>query len=40
MVRFIIDHQIETLDGLKNFNEEGYAFDSNLSSANELVFTR
>ena len=40
MVRFIIDHQIETLDGLKNFNEEGYAFHSNLSSANELVFTR
>ncbi|MDO9594046.1 MAG: peroxide stress protein YaaA [Lutibacter sp.] len=40
MVRFIIDHQIETLDGLKNFNKEGYAFDANLSSANELVFTR
>jgi cytoplasmic iron level regulating protein YaaA (DUF328/UPF0246 family) len=40
MVRFIIDHNIETLDGLKNFNEEGYAFDLNLSSANELVFTR
>lgn len=40
MVRFIIDHNIETLDGLKNFNEEGYAFDLNLSSENELVFTR
>jgi len=40
MVRYIIDHHIETLDGLKNFNYEGYAFDANLSSANELVFTR
>ena len=40
MVRFILDHNIETLDGLKNFNKEGYAFDANLSSANELVFTR
>jgi len=40
MVRFIIDHNIETIEGLKNFNYEGYAFDANLSSANELVFTR
>lgn len=40
MVRFIIDHNIETIEDLKNFNEEGYAFDSNLSSENELVFTR
>jgi cytoplasmic iron level regulating protein YaaA (DUF328/UPF0246 family) len=40
MVRFIIDHNVETLDDLKNFNYEGYAFDANLSSENELVFTR
>ncbi len=40
MVRFIIDQNVETLDDLKNFNYEGYAFDSNLSSENELVFTR
>ncbi|HEY9168319.1 MAG TPA: peroxide stress protein YaaA [Lutibacter sp.] len=40
MVRFIIDHQVETKEGLKNFNYDGYAFDANLSSANELVFTR
>lgn len=40
MVRFIIDHNIETIEDLKNFNEEGYAFDENLSTANELVFTR
>jgi len=40
MVRFIIDHHIETIEDLKFFNEEGYAFDSNLSKENELVFTR
>ena len=40
MVRFIINHQIETKEDLKNFNDEGYAFDANLSSENELVFTR
>lgn len=40
MVRFIIDHGIETLEGLKKFNYEGYALDANLSSTNELVFTR
>ncbi|MDF1518097.1 MAG: peroxide stress protein YaaA [Lutibacter sp.] len=40
MVRFIIDHKIETIEDLKNFNEEGYGFDANLSTANELVFTR
>jgi len=40
MVRYIIDNNIETVEGLKGFNYEGYAFDSNLSSENELVFTR
>lgn len=40
MVRFIIDQNIETIEELKSFNYEGYAFDANLSSANELVFTR
>ena len=40
MVRFIIDHHVETIGDLKSFNSEGYAFDANLSSANELVFTR
>ncbi|NOR27058.1 MAG: peroxide stress protein YaaA [Lutibacter sp.] len=40
MVRFIIDNAIETIEGLKKFNCEGYAFDSNLSSEKELVFTR
>ena len=40
MVRYIIDHDIETLDGLKGFNYEGYQFDENLSNGNTLVFTR
>ena len=40
MVRYIIDTNAETIDDLKGFNYEGYAFDSNLSNGNKLVFTR
>jgi uncharacterized protein len=40
MVRYIIDNDIDTVDGLKGFNYEGYAFDGNLSTGNTLVFTR
>jgi cytoplasmic iron level regulating protein YaaA (DUF328/UPF0246 family) len=40
MVRYIIDTNAETIDDLKKFNYEGYAFDANLSSGNKLVFTR
>lgn len=40
MVRYIIDNEINTVDGLKGFNIEGYSFDSNLSSDTQLVFTR
>ena len=40
MVRYIIDTNAETIDDLKAFNYEGYAFDANLSSGNKLVFTR
>ncbi len=40
MVRYIIENDIETIDGLKGFNLEGYAFSSSLSSDKELVFTR
>ncbi len=40
MVRYIIDTNTETLDDLKGFNYEGYAFDANLSAGNKLVFTR
>jgi cytoplasmic iron level regulating protein YaaA (DUF328/UPF0246 family) len=40
MVRFIIDTNAETIEDLKAFNYEGYAFDANLSKGNTLVFTR
>ena len=40
MVRFIIDTNAETIDDLKGFNYEGYAFDANLSKGNSFVFTR
>jgi cytoplasmic iron level regulating protein YaaA (DUF328/UPF0246 family) len=40
MVRYIIDTNAETIDDLKGFNYEGYAFDANLSIENKLVFTR
>lgn len=40
MVRYIIDHDVETIDELKGFNYEGYAFDANLSDDKNLVFTR
>lgn len=40
MVRYIIDHNVKTLKGLKGFDYEGYAFDPKLSKGNVLVFTR
>ncbi len=40
MVRYIIDNNIENAEDLKGFNYGDYAFDTNLSSENELVFTR
>ena len=40
MVRYILDTNAETIDDLKGFNYEGYAFDANLSKGNSLVFTR
>jgi len=40
MVRYIIDNDIETIEGLKGFNYDNYKFDSSLSTLSELVFTR
>lgn len=40
MVRYILDTNAETVEDLKGFNYEGYAFDANLSKGNTLVFTR
>ena len=40
MVRYIVQNHIETIEDLKGFNYEGYAFDASLSSNMKLVFTR
>lgn len=40
MVRYIVDHRIDSVDGLKGFHVNGYAYDDNLSTENELIFTR
>ena len=40
MVRYIIDNNITTIEGLKGFNTEGYGFSDSMSVENELVFTR
>ena len=40
MVRYVLDTGAQSIDDLKGFNYEGYAFDANLSSAFKLVFTR
>ncbi|WP_440880544.1 peroxide stress protein YaaA [Tenacibaculum sp. C7A-26P2] len=40
MVRYIIDNNIETLEELKGFNVEGYAFSEPMSTNDELIFTR
>ena len=40
MVRYIVENDINTIDGIKGFNVGAYGFDANLSSENELVFTR
>ncbi len=40
MTRFIIKNKIDKPEKLKLFDSEGYAFDSNLSTEKEWVFTR
>lgn len=40
MVRYILDHDIQDVEGLKGFNYEGYIFDASLSTNQKLVFTR
>lgn len=40
MVRYILDHNVNTLDELKGFNTEGYGFTEAMSTDTELVFTR
>lgn len=40
MVRYIIDHNVQTLEELKGFNTDGYGFSETMSTETELVFTR
>ena len=40
MVRYIIDHNVQTIEELKNFDVENYRFSEGMSSENEIVFTR
>jgi uncharacterized protein len=40
MVRYILDTDASTIEDLKKFNYDGYAFDANLSKGTTLVYTR
>jgi uncharacterized protein len=40
MVRYLADHQIETLEQVQMFDVEGYRFDKNRSDETTLVFQR
>lgn len=38
MVRYIMENEIDHVEGLKEFREDGYVWEPSLSSENELVF--
>ena len=40
MARFIVQHRVENEDDLKAFGEDGYEFEPELSSDEDLVFVR
>ena len=40
MVRFIIENNVKTIEELKGFNIDKYRFSEEMSSGNDLVFTR
>ncbi len=40
MARFMVQNRVETQDDLKGFGEDGYAFESGLSTDDDLVFVR
>lgn len=40
MARFVVESNATGIETLKTFNEEGYAFNENLSNENTLVFVR
>lgn len=40
MVRYILDHDVNDVEGLKKFNLDGYAWSEGDSTGNNLIFTR
>ncbi|UNY98968.1 peroxide stress protein YaaA [Zhouia spongiae] len=40
MTRYIVDHNVNTIDEVKGFNYEGYGFSEEMSTDKELVFIR
>ena len=40
MARYIVQNRVETVEGLKDFDLDGYGFRSDLSGETSLVFTR
>ena len=40
MVRFLAEHQIESLDDVKKFRESGYEFDEETSTETVFNFVR
>ncbi|MCI2230082.1 peroxide stress protein YaaA [Polaribacter sp. MSW13] len=40
MVRYIIENNVKTIEELKGFNVDKYRFSEEMSSGNDLVFTR
>lgn len=40
MARFVIDKRVQTVEGLKAFDREGYVFQPELSGQDKLVFRR
>jgi hypothetical protein len=40
MARYMVDQRAEKPDDLRSFDVEGYAFNEELSSQDEWVFTR
>ena len=40
MARYMIENQIDQIEGLKSFQTDGYYFDADSSLKSELVFKR
>ena len=40
MARYILENRVEDVEGLKNFDADGYVFSEEQSSSTELVYLR